>query len=370
MTVNKKKKTSTKIKEKDLNYDNNSLYFGYKSRVSILIVLFTVLAIIIYLLVGRLINYQTRDNVRLIEVGKINYQAVLKENYINNDNIVNEEDNVSLVSSLIDKINLNFNYKVNYEKDVKSSYHVIVREVTTIYNAKNEDMRYYVEEKDLFNNKTSESILDNFSYNPDVTIDYNKYNDIVNEFKNKYKNDVKAKVDVYLLVKSNLSPVDYVDKKSMDSKLMATISLGDDTVIISKELINNGKTIPFSKNTISYYRIALEVLIIIFILVIIIVFIKLNKLLSKLQPRDNKYERELRTLLRDYDRSIVNVEVMPDEKLTRVPVEEFDELLDLKENTGEPIRYYEVSPHNKSYFFIKYKDEVFIYTLKNISYEK
>ena len=35
-----------KIKEQEINYDKTSLYFGYSARVSILIVLFTILIIL------------------------------------------------------------------------------------------------------------------------------------------------------------------------------------------------------------------------------------------------------------------------------------------------------------------------------------
>ena len=56
------------IEEKNLNYDKNSLYFGYNARVSILIVLFTILAIICGLLAHKIINYQEENNIRLIEV--------------------------------------------------------------------------------------------------------------------------------------------------------------------------------------------------------------------------------------------------------------------------------------------------------------
>ncbi|MGN1296066.1 MAG: bacterial Ig-like domain-containing protein [Bacilli bacterium] len=43
----------------------------------------------------------------------------------------------------------------------------------------------------------------------------------------------------------------------------------------------------------------------------------------------------------------------------------FFELLDAKDSLHKPIYYYEVTPHQKCYFFIKYDNDLIIYTLKN-----
>ena len=70
------------IETEKLEYDNKSLYFGYSSRVSVLMVLFAVLAIICAVLANRIMNYKQANDVKFIEVGKITHQAVLKENDI------------------------------------------------------------------------------------------------------------------------------------------------------------------------------------------------------------------------------------------------------------------------------------------------
>ena len=90
-----------------------------------------------------------------------------------------------------------------------------------------------------------------------------------------------------------------------------------------------------------------------------------------MDPRESAYDKELKRILEEYDNIIVNVSILPDEnKYKKVEITDFKELLDLKENVKEPIRFIEIAPHNKSYFFIKHKDEVFVYTLKNINKER
>ena len=209
------------------------------------------------------------------------------------------------------------------------------------------------------------------SLNKMVSIDYDKYNKLASEFKSKYNKNAKAKLDVKLLYDASISPMKMNAHKNYSSNLVATISLGETNVNIVKSELDNTISIPFKQKRISLYSVILELLLIIFIICVIVVFVKLNKLLAKLQPQDNEYDKERKRILDEYDNIIVNVSILPNlKKYKEVKIYEFEELLDLKENVNEPIRYMEVAPHNKCYFFIKHNEEVFVYTLKNISKER
>ena len=125
-----------KINEQDINYDKNSLYFGYSARVSILIVLFTILAIICGLLGYKLINYQEENNVKLIERGKIDYQVVLKENNIYDKNVIEKKENLTFLAPLVESINMDLYYKTNFDKDVEGFYNARATGELVIYNPK------------------------------------------------------------------------------------------------------------------------------------------------------------------------------------------------------------------------------------------
>lgn len=358
------------LEEQNLNYDKNSLYFGYNARVSILIVLFTILAIICGLLAYKIINYQEENNVKLIEVGRIEHSAVLKDNNIYDKKEISEKDGLTYLASLIDKIKLEYSYRVNYDKEVEGEYYASLKGQLIIYNPKTntnyfiKDLDFVEEDKDTIESKRLEF------YN-DVEIDYNEYNKIAKEFKSKYNKDSEARLDVFLDFSTSISPKDCKTFKRINSKLLATIPLGKEEVEIIKMPVDNTKIVDYKQTKTTIYSIILESLLIIFVLFLIIVFYKLNKLLSKIDPRESEYDRELKRILEEYDNIIVNVSILPDEnKYKKVVIEDFKELLDLNENVKEPIRYIEIAPHNKSYFFIKHKDEVFVYTLKNTSRER
>lgn len=360
----------TKITEQDINYDKNSLYFGYSARISILIVLFAILIIICGLLGHKLINYNEESNINYIEVAKTSCDAVLKENDFYQNDVIKESDNLKYLSSLTNALEINFDYKLNFDKEIEGNYTTKVIGELSIYNPSTK-ANYYIETFDLNAEETHQFQDTKILYNENVTINYSEYNSKVQEFKNKYSKDSKAKFTVYLIINADIAPLDYKNTKKIESKIPLSFSVGKKEILIYKPYVDNVGKLEFKKQNISIYSIILEILIIILIITIIIVFLKLNKLLSKLQPKETEYDKELKRILEEYNSIIVNVSILPEkDKYKKVVIDNFDELLDLKNSINEPIRYIEISPHNKSYFFIKHNDELFIYTLKNTSKER
>ena len=45
-------------------------------------------------------------------------------------------------------------------------------------------------------------------------------------------------------------------------------------------------------------------------------------------------------------------------------------LVDVRDNLHKPINYYKVSEHDKSYFFIKSDNEIYLYTLKSADVDR
>ena len=85
----------------------------------------------------------------------------------------------------------------------------------------------------------------------------------------------------------------------------------------------------------------------------------------------NSYDKILRKILRQYDRLIVNVNTMPNfKKGNTIEVDSFYELLDAKDSIHNAIFYYEVTPHQKCYFYINNDNNYIVYTLKNSNSKK
>ena len=101
------------------------------------------------------------------------------------------------------------------------------------------------------------------------------------------------------------------------------------------------------------------------LIITIVIFIIITKKVWFLQYKNSTYDKLLKKILRQYDRLIVNTNSMLNMKDYNVTeVEDFLELLDARYNIHKPIYYYEVTPHQKCYFFIKSDNNLMIYILK------
>ena len=98
---------------------------------------------------------------------------------------------------------------------------------------------------------------------------------------------------------------------------------------------------------------------------------KLTKLLKALQVKENKYDKKLLYIRRKHNKIIVDVETMPDfTEYNVTKISKFNELIDVRNSYKDPIRFFEVTPHTKCHFYIIHKNEIFLYTLKDVDLDK
>lgn len=99
--------------------------------------------------------------------------------------------------------------------------------------------------------------------------------------------------------------------------------------------------------------------------------LKVVKYLEKVHTRKTKYDNYINKLLREYDRLIVETTTSPFlEERNIIKVKEFKELLDVRDNVKEPIMYYEVMKHQKSYFYIEHNNKIYLTQIKAIDIEE
>ena len=90
----------------------------------------------------------------------------------------------------------------------------------------------------------------------------------------------------------------------------------------------------------------------------------MNKL-SLTSTDKSKYDKYVNRLLRGYDRLIINIKNKPNtNKYNVIEVDRFEELIDVRDNTSQPINYYVITPHQKCEFFVINKDNLYIYVIK------
>lgn len=341
---------------------------NYHPRTITLFILFILFVILSFLFLQKSIIIQEKENIYYEETGTPDYKVFLKDNIYYKEKYLDK--NMSYIANLIDYISIDFNYKFKSDTKLSGEYYYKIIADLEIINPNNKKLFYskqydlLEENKYVLNNESEYIIKEN------VNIDYDYYNSLADSFKSSYGVDTESNLKVYLELHRRIDE-NSVNNKGInaDNKIDLVIPLSEKAINIEMDTmeIKKQNTIVSSNN----YKVEdIKCLIfgLVYLIIALLIFIKIYIKLTKNQDKLNTYDITLRKILRQYDRLIVNVDTMPDfENSTTIKANNFDELLDAKDNIHRPIFYYEVIPHKKSYFYIKYDNEYIIYTLKDVT---
>ena len=315
-------------------------------------------------LFGAFLIYMGFNNIKNIvfnykEDSKINYKVYLKPNQFFNTPYL--EENKTYIASLIDYIDVNFDYTANYSSslsgDVKYKYTILLNA-----NKTTGDGYYWQKEYDLSELKSIKledsnqlNIHDNFK------IEYAKYNNLLNKFKT--DGELKVLLNIYndsVIGEAN-KPIELKSDASLSIPLLERAL----EISINKDTANNNKTLTIKQEDDSVRFSIYKILGGILIISSIIGFIKVTK--DRIEFKNqNEYELKLRRILDSYDSIIATVNTIPSfDESKRISLSTFNELLDVYNEVRMPINYYQNTKDLKSTFFIINDDVVWIYVLKN-----
>lgn len=347
------------------------LYFGYSSRLFILIILFISSTLLSTLFFYKSITIQKEKNIFYEEYGSPDYKVYLKDNIYYEENYL--EKDMSYIANIIDYISIDYNYKFNCDTPLNGEYYYKIVADLEIINLENKSL-FYSKKYDLSDEK--KFTLKNqkeYTINENIKINYDYYNSLANDFKSSYGINTESNLKVYLEVHRRIAKESVNNSEiNGDSKINLIIPLSKKAINIeidSLKIKNNN--VILSKNDYKVDDIKYLILGILFIIISIFIFIRITKRIWILQYKNNDYDKILKKILRQYDRLIVSTNTMPNLKNNNITeVDNFFELLDAKDNIHKPIFYYEVTPHQKCHFFIKDDNDLIIYTLKNTNLKK
>ena len=330
--------------------------------------LFQILFIFL-MLFGAFLIYMGFNNIRTIlfnytEDSNINYKVYLKPNKFFNTPYLDE--NKTYIASLIDYIDVNFNYTANYSNslngEIKYKYKIILSA-----NKKTGDGYYWQKEYDLSDFKYIK--LDNDSQlniNDNFKVKYDTYNNLLNKFKKEYNLSTDGELKVVLDIENNSSIDGVVEPLKIESSASLSIPLLERALemSINKDISNNNKTITFQQKDDSARFTLYKIFGGIMVLCSIIGFVKVTKDRVSFKE-DNEYELKLKKILDNYDSIVANVNTIPSfDESKMITLSTFEELLDVYNEVRMPINYYQNRKDYKSTFFIINNDVVWIYVLK------
>ena len=367
-----KEKEKTEIPEVVEKKDFTKIkYESYERKITKKIILSIITLVLSIGTIYYALNNTEKEAVSYSQYGNIDYKVCLKNNSFYTQNCLDK--NMSYVSTLIKNVALTFDYDLSTSKDldIKTEYEVDAKLV--ISNTDNTS-KYY-EQKYILKPKTSEGISkinNEYKISQNVDIDYDYYNAIASNFKSQYGIETNSYLEVSFQVYHTNSTTEDV-KVTSPSPVVLNIPLSQKSININmaSSVINKQETQNIESSIFTLKNIICLFIGVISLIICLISSLKVAKMLSLTKEKKNNYDKFIEKILREYDRLIVETSTLPKfNKYYITKVNNFGELIDVRDNLRLPIMYYEVAKHQKCHLYITNNKNLYLLTIKAVDMEE
>ena len=361
--VFKKKKSYNNVIP-NLNNMKFKPYLGYAARIVTSALLFIFSFSLSYFLVRNAFVTTETTKTTYQEVGNIDYRVNLKENDFYESKYLTK--GMVYITSLISTIDIDFDYRFIIDESINGNFTNGVVAKLIISNDSGDNVYY---SKDYVLSSTKTEVVSNkniYNTRKTISIDYSYYNNVANKFKSTYGVDSSSKLIVSYKVGGNIS-----DKGiSSSNDLSVTIPLSQKAINISDSGgLNNSRTNITEAKTELKYKSFIVIAIILFI-TSIACLLKFLELIFAMFGKTTAYDKHLNKIFKEYDRLIVEIKTAPNfDNKNIITIDKFEELLDARDTLKQPIMYYNLSSHNKCYFYIKNEDDIYLHIVKSVDLE-
>ena len=345
-------------------------YNLYKSRVMVYCVFLAIALIVSIFLCFNIVSKEVMTPINYSDKGSLDYRVYLKENEFYTEKFLPKGQ--SYVTSLIDYIDINYNYLFNIDDlaNVKFDYKVTGELIIENNSNKKELLNKSYDITDI--KSTELKNAGELAFNEKFQINYDEYNKLANQFRSSLGVDTNSYLKLHLNVKRDTT--DESNYKLNNNSININeiiIPLSEKAIEINIDSKNNEYTdqVKFDeKYNVNYIDLIIIILLIglsiIFIRIIIISF-------KKMRRKRSQYDKYVNKLLKEYDRLIIETRNLIDfDKYNVIKVLEFTELLDVRDNLKVPINYYCCEKHLRGIFYVKSDDDVYALFLDAEELEK
>jgi hypothetical protein len=326
-------------------------------------VLFFISLTICLLFASKTIVRKTSLPIDYSQNGSIAYKVYLNKNNFYTEDYL--EMNKSYVASLINHIDIDFNYNfsMNAKTTINFDYKIIGELV--IENGKTSG-RYLEKQYVLQDTKVARLIQDKSkNIKENIKIDYAYYNSLANSFRSTYGVDTTSYLNVYMVVTPQVDKgLNY--KIDESNKVSLRIPLSEKAIEINLDASSqniNKQIMPSKEVTFNILYLILEL--VFFIPTCILMVKMISKLLSAFDIY-TPYDRYVRKQLKEYDRLIVETNSsLKTRGLNVIDIRSFTELLDARDNLNLPILYLNTIPHKEGVFYILNNTDLYLLKVSN-----
>lgn len=372
-TLKSKKKVEekTEVDSPVVKKGKHGPYFGYGFRLGLFFVLFLLFfGAGVFALVSSIVIEDEKE-IAYREVGNANYEVCYKKDDFYQGKCFSKDMNMKYIANLIDKIHLDFTYQfdIDEQENIDFTYDVIGK---LIISDATSNKNYFEKEYSLIPSKKLKLENDKSArIEEDLDIDYGKYNSLANQFNKSYGVNSESKLLIYMNVhKQNQEDSSVVLNNYSLTYVTIPLSQKAIDIVFDSNQVNTTSNV-VSKINVTFTSVSYAVVSALLFLLSIVFMIKSMRLFSKSFEVVSKYDKYVAKILREYDRLIGEAKNMVsfDEKEV-IYLNKFSELLDIHDNLGLPIMYFDVTKHVKSYFYIVHDKMIYMYVAKAVDINK
>lgn len=330
---------------------NTKIIFGTLMFVGLLLISFYfIVKSYDYVATSFKVNKITRD---------VDYKVYLEKNNFYESEFLGKDR--AYVSSLINYFELYYIYSDKFPGKTDFDYNYNIKGILKIYNSDGKDKLLYTKDYNLVEKKEkSFGHSDSFDIEENVKIDYKNYKKVVEDFKKTYGLSIIGELEVVFCVNMNSSEFHSSENSTVIIPLTSSI-------VNVTTVYDNVKIQKIEEK--GYFTLGNFFTLIVGILFLIGSLVSLGLVIKEiihLFKQTSKYNKELRRILRQYDRLIVETDTVIDiSNYEVIETKEFNELLDVRDNLEKPILHKELEKDKKSLFMvIADNDVVYKYILE------
>ena len=304
----------------------------------------------------------------------IKYRVYLKKNQSFQESYINGASNRTYATSLIDHLSIDFDYGLNFDREVKGD--IIYQLVATISIDKTDGAAKYnfnTIERQLSEPTVLHVSGSSLNIVETTAIDYDDYVAILDEFES-ISNYASAAgtLTVALKIDGDILPSGFSTVQTISAQPTFSIPLTKNASVEAKtNALSAGGNTQYLKE-ISDRRDSKHIAFMsagIAIIIVGLIIIGRSAWVRHLDRLEHPYEEDVRKILANYDSIIVDIKKAP--SLTRLNVSEvdsFEELLDVYNSVHLPINYY--STKDVSHFLVISDKAAWHFSLKASDYKR
>lgn len=346
-------------------------HIGIEVRIGFWIILIGISAGLAFALFKQISNNTETKEMVYNENSSLEYSVCLLENeHIPYRCLSNDSNYSGFVANMIDYIDVDFRFGIDSSNLLDYSYRYSFKIKVVATDRADNSKVLYNETEVIVDNKTVTDTGNNIYIRETRRIDYQQYNEMIQEFRREYNLSLDAQMTLTfygdITAKNENFDTDIVASKEINM----IIPLSEQTFSIdASSPMNNEYTIS-EKSAKSTSEIIYIYLIYCLCLVFIILgIIKLLMFLRKIKTTKTLYEKTLDKIEREYNQILVDSKKIPSLEDARIiDVNSFEELLDAREIIGKPILSITINSQ-KTWFLIVNGDEVYKFVLKAVDLE-